>query len=69
MIQELDVVRLKIDIENTAMKSGMWGTVVLVHASDEPTYEVEFCDKQGQTIGTAALSEHQIDSMPEKLAA
>lgn len=53
-IQLLDVVALLEDIPVEKLKKGQVGTIVEVFDTDN--FEVEFADKQGQTIATISLN-------------
>ena len=57
-IRLLDVVALTEDVPNKHLLRGQVGTVVEVLASD--VYEVEFCDEEGRTYTTTALSASQL---------
>ena len=50
-MKELDTVRLKKDYEN--FKAGTEGVIVLKH--NETLFEVEFTNKNGETITTLAI--------------
>ncbi len=57
-IKLLDVVALMEDMPKRGLVAGQVGTVVEVH---EPgVFEIEFCDKDGQTYAMLALREEQL---------
>lgn len=57
----LDVVRLTHDIDDENLKEGCIGTIVdILSDFPEKIYEVEFCNENGETITTLALSNHDI---------
>ena len=60
-IEVLDVVELKEDVTKKRLKAGMRGVVVLVFDEPWKAYEVEFCNKYGETITTLALRPEQIE--------
>lgn len=57
-INLLDTVALSEDLPQRNLKRGEVGTVVEILARD--TYEVEFCDDEGQTYAMFALRADQL---------
>lgn len=57
-ISLLDTVALSEDLPERNLKRGEVGTVVEILAPD--TYEVEFCDDEGQTYAMFALRADQL---------
>ena len=57
-INLLDTVALSEDLPQRNLKRGEVGTVVEILAPD--TYEVEFCDDEGQTYAMFALRADQL---------
>ena len=57
-IRLLDVVALTEDVPTKQLLRGQVGTVVEVLAPE--VYEVEFCDDEGRTYTTTALSASQL---------
>ncbi len=57
-IQLLDVVALTEDIPDRSLRRGQVGTVVELLGDD--VFEVEFCDKDGQTYALAPLRAAQL---------
>ena len=57
-ISLLDTVALSEDLPQRNLKRGEVGTVVEILAPD--TYEVEFCDDEGQTYAMFALRADQL---------
>ena len=57
-ISLLDTVALSEDLPQRNLKRGEVGTVVEILAPD--TYEVEFCDEEGQTYAMFALRADQL---------
>lgn len=51
------VVELLIDLPKVALKSGQLGTILEKH--NEKTYEVEFANLEGDTLGFLALTTEQ----------
>lgn len=62
MIKEYDVVTLGRDIQEENLKAGMKGKVVMIYNEPNlPTgYEIEFMDKEGNTIALITLTEKDI---------
>ncbi len=74
MIGEFDTVKLKKNLLNvrdsegdiTSLPSGSIGTVVMVYdkrvgsTPKKPTYEVDFCDDEGNTIALLMLEEDDL---------
>ena len=63
----LDVVRATEDVPAFAVKAGDVGTVVEVY--EDGDYEVEFCDKDGRTLATLAMTDRQLRSEIQRLQA
>jgi hypothetical protein len=57
-IKMLDVVALIGDLRNRGLMAGQVGTVVEI--LDDGVYEVEFCDNEGRTYASLALSADQL---------
>ncbi len=57
-IHLLDVVALLKDIPEEKLRKGQVGTIVEVF--DDDNFEVEFADKQGQTITTLSLHSFEL---------
>jgi hypothetical protein len=57
-IKLFSVIALLCDIYDKKLQKGQVGTIVEQLATD--TFEVEFCDKNGQTIVTASVNIDQI---------
>ncbi|MCW2255568.1 hypothetical protein M2263_001659 [Providencia alcalifaciens] len=55
-----DVIVLNEDILEHNLKAGMVGAIVDIYSEPEDAYEVEFCDKDGQTICMLPLYHYQI---------
>lgn len=55
-----DVIALTEDILEHNLKAGMVGAIVDIYSEPEDAYEVEFCDKDGQTICILPLYDYQI---------
>jgi hypothetical protein len=55
-----DVVELLIDLPDEDLTAGTVGTIVHVFDGPNRSYELEFVDNDGKTIGTAALTDDQI---------
>lgn len=62
MYKEYDLVKLLSDIPEKNIYAGMIGTIVMIYnESNLPiAYEVEFCDKNGNTISLVTLKEKDI---------
>ncbi|MGK5094125.1 DUF4926 domain-containing protein [Deltaproteobacteria bacterium TL4] len=52
-----DVVELIVDVEEVNLRTGMQGTIVHCHSKE--VYEVEFSDKEGETLELLALGSQQ----------
>jgi hypothetical protein len=52
-----DIVELLIDLPQVGLKSGQLGTILEKH--NETTYEVEFANVEGETLGFLALTSEQ----------
>jgi hypothetical protein len=63
---ELDVVRLKEDIPEMNLISGMIGTILLIFEKPEEGYEVEFANEKGETIAELALRQKDLDFVCHK---
>lgn len=55
-----DVIALTEDILEHNLKVDMVGVIVDIYSEPEYAYEVEFCDKDGQTICMLPLYDYQI---------
>ena len=76
MIEELSLVRLIRPISSPAIPVGSVGTILMVHDSSPPAYEVEFTDANGKTLVDPhselfvfTVSESDLEIWPEKLNA
>ena len=57
----LDVVFLNVDLPAVGLTKGQIGAVIIdVYHSPSLAYEVEFCDEEGKTIVSLALSPEQL---------
>ncbi|QLR79334.1 DUF4926 domain-containing protein [Citrobacter freundii] len=56
----LDVVFLNVDLPGFGLTKGQVGAVIDVYHSPSLAYEVEFCDEEGKTIASLALSPEQL---------
>ncbi|WP_080975425.1 DUF4926 domain-containing protein [Citrobacter koseri] len=56
----LDVVFLNVDLPAVGLTKGQIGAVIDVYHSPSLAYEVEFCDEEGKTIVSLALSPEQL---------
>ena len=54
----LDVVALLKDIPEKNLKKGQVGTIVEI--LDKNVYEIEFCNKNGETIASISIKEENI---------
>lgn len=61
---ELDVVVLAEDLPGDGLTTGMTGTVIMVFDTPVQGYLVEFCDEEGRTIATSALTSSQLTGFP-----
>ena len=52
MLKEYEVVTLRQSTPEIPLPPGTRGTVLIVYAADPPTYEVEFVDGGGESLGT-----------------
>ncbi|PLR44596.1 DUF4926 domain-containing protein [Chimaeribacter arupi] len=55
-----DTVILCSDIPDTSLVKGMVGVVIDTYTSPFLAYEVEFCNKQGETLVSLALPENAL---------
>jgi|GEM_PF-491913 len=55
-----DVIKIKEDIPEENLKKGMTGVIVAILREPCLAYEVEFCDKNGQTVTETALLPKQV---------
>lgn len=72
MFNELDVVTVLMDLPEHGIHAGQAGTIVHIYATPRVAYEVEFADKDGETIAMIPLLESQIKidwRMPQELKA
>ncbi len=60
MFREYDVVQLKQDLPSAGLISSTIGTVLMVYPSDPVEYEVEFVDKDGNTLAILTMREDQL---------
>lgn len=56
-----DVARLRRTIDNSNLVSDAIGTILIVHESDPPEYEVEFCDDEGMTLALLTLGDDDLE--------
>ena len=59
MFAEYDVVELT-DAIDSSLPAGTRGAVVIVYRCFPPEYEVEFVDRQGDTIAIKTVNESQL---------
>nr|HAT2256754.1 DUF4926 domain-containing protein [Citrobacter freundii] len=59
-LSPLDVVFLNVNLPGDGLTKGQVGAVIDVYYSPSLAYEVEFCDKEGKTIASLALSSEQL---------
>jgi len=59
-----DVVILNADLPEQGLVKGMTGAIIDVYSSPSVAYEVEFCDQQGRTIASLALTPEQLQLKP-----
>lgn len=59
-----DVVILNADLPEQRLVKGMTGAIIDVYSSPSVAYEVEFCDQQGRTIASLALTPEQLQLKP-----
>lgn len=62
MFREYDVVCLKTDIIALGLNKGTIGAVMMVYASNPQDYEVEFVDRDGNSLGVFTMPEERLDS-------
>ncbi|MGJ0637308.1 DUF4926 domain-containing protein [Xenorhabdus bovienii] len=55
-----DVVELLVDVPSERLKCGDIGVVVEIFNNLHLSYEIEFCNENGETITTVSLSETEI---------
>ncbi len=55
-----DVIQLTVDMPEENLLAGMFGTIVHIFEKPQITYEVEFCDDDGQTIAQLTLTAEQL---------
>ncbi len=60
MLNEYDVVRLKRAIPGVPVPLPTLGAVHRVHPTTPPTYEVEFIDAEGESLGMYTLKESNL---------
>ncbi len=61
MFREYDVVQLKQDLPSAGLIADTIGTVLMVYPSDPVEYEVEFVDKDGNTLAILTMREDQLE--------
>lgn len=57
---ELDVIKLAVDIPEEGLKKGMVGAIVMIFTQPYEAYMVEFCDNEGRTIAMPTLKPDQL---------
>jgi hypothetical protein len=57
MFQEYEVVRLKDNQSSISVPIGSRGTVLIVHQTERPAYEVEFVDEHGVSLGVYTVQD------------
>jgi hypothetical protein len=60
----LDVVTLAADLPEEGLRAGAIGTIVHVFERPRRAYEVEFVDREGQTVAMVTLGPEQIRPGP-----
>lgn len=58
-----DVVALSTDIPDAGLVMGMKGVIIDTYSSPSIAYEVEFCDEEGRTIVSLALSAEKLQAV------
>jgi hypothetical protein len=61
MIEEYAVVRLRLAEQGIPIPVGTTGTILVVHASNPPAYEVEFMDEDGKSLGVHSVYEANLE--------
>jgi len=59
MFKEYDVV-VAVKQLNDQIKKGATGTILIIHPSKSPAYEVEFVNAEGETLDVVTVIEEQI---------
>lgn len=59
MFDEYDYVELTKDLDST-LRAGTRGAIMMIYQCSPPEYEVEFVDKQGNTIAFRTVEESQL---------
>ena len=57
MLNEYDVVKLRVAKPEHGLAAGALGAILVVHKATKPAYEVEFCDSNGRTIVLLTLAD------------
>jgi hypothetical protein len=60
MLEEYDVVGLRVKIDDVPLPAGAMGTVLMVFPGDETTYLVEFSNELGKSLGEFFLKENDL---------
>ncbi len=60
MLQEYDVVRLRLKTHDVPLPAGAMGTVLMVFPCHGATYLVEFSDELGKLLGEFLLKENDL---------
>jgi hypothetical protein len=61
-LAQYDVVRLRRDMVEPPLATGVIGAIVLVHEGGT-AYEVEFCDSEGVTLALMTLTEDDLEKV------
>jgi len=61
MFNEYDVVRLKKPLTKNNLFGGEIGTILAIYNGEPQEYEVEFVDKDGETVAVATVEESDIE--------
>lgn len=62
MFEEYGIVKLKKDMPLKKLKAGDRGTIVMIYPDLTKAYEVEFLDKNGDTLALVTLKEEEIEA-------
>lgn len=63
MFKEYDIVKLKKPLSNNFMGTDVLGTVLIVYDSNPTTYEVEFFNKSGESVGVFTLKDEYLEKV------
>ena len=62
MRNELDAIRLSVDLPEEGLRKGMVGAIVMIFTQPYEAYMVEFCDNEGRTIAMPTLKPDQVEN-------